>query len=126
MLITGIGSDIVQIKRIRHVMQRQPERFPQRILTSIEQQELEQSHNKIRFLAKRYAAKEAIAKALGTGFRQGVSWQDMQIEHDALGRPQVLLSGRALAISTATNIKQVLLTISDEQDYVLAFVVMQA
>ena len=125
-MISGIGSDIVHVKRISRVWQHHKDHFAQRILTASEFDEFKLQSDPSRFLAKRFAAKEAISKALGTGFRQGVSWQDIKITHDALGKPHVVLSGQALAVCTSSEIQQIKITISDEYEYVVAFAIAQA
>ena len=81
----SIGTDILKVERIDDVLSRLGERFVKRILTEEEQREYRASGQPGRLLAKRFAAKEAIAKALGTGIGRGVSWQDIQIEHDDKG-----------------------------------------
>lgn len=125
-MIVGIGSDIVQVKRIERVWQHHDNRFAERILTPSELDEFSQQSDPPRFLAKRFAAKEAVSKAIGTGFRQGVSWQDITITHDDLGKPQVALSGQALQVSTSRAIQHIKITISDEHEYVVAFAIAQA
>ena len=87
-----MGTDILKIERVDEVMARLGEKFMQRILTEQEQAEYRASTQGNRLLAKRFAAKEAVAKALGTGIGRGVSWQDIQIEHDDNGAPLVSLS----------------------------------
>ena len=120
----AIGTDILKLDRIDEVMGRLGERFMQRILTEAEQQEFKDSAQPNRLLGKRFAAKEAIAKALGTGIGRGVSWQDMQIEHDEYGAPLVRLSGGALEVAVARGGSRVELSLADETDYVVAFAVL--
>ena len=120
----AVGTDILRIERIEAVLTRLGDRFVRRILTAQEQSEYHESRQAARLLAKRYAAKEAIAKALGTGIGRGVSWQDMQIEHDDNGAPKVRLSGGALSVATSRGAKRVELSLSDEKDYVVAFAVL--
>ncbi len=124
--IVGVGTDLVRIDRIAGVLERQGSRFVERILSA---QEREQSGllgvpADARSLAKYFAAKEAVAKALGTGFRLGVSWKDIVVSRTELGAPTVSLSGAAQARSTALGGRQVLLSLSDETDHVLAFAVL--
>ncbi len=120
----AIGTDILEIKRIDEVLSRLGERFVRRILTEQEQAEYRDSGQPARLLAKRFAAKEAIAKALGTGIGRGVSWQDMQIEHNDSGAPLVRLSGGALEVVQRRGGSRVELSLADEQDYVVAFAVL--
>ncbi len=117
----SLGTDILEVSRIDAVVGRQGERFVNRILTPTERVEYAQSKMANRLLAKRFAAKEAIAKALGTGIGRGVSWQDIQVEHDHYGAPQVVLSGGAAEVAAARGASKVLLSLADEKEYVVAF-----
>ena len=120
----AIGTDILEIKRIDDVLSRLGDRFVRRILTEQEQAEYRDSGQPARLLAKRFAAKEAIAKALGTGIGRGVSWQDIQVEHNDSGAPLVRLSGGALEVVQRRGGSRVELSLADEQDYVVAFAVL--
>ncbi len=117
----AIGTDILEIARLEAVVERLGERFVTRILTPVEVQEYRASKLPLRFLAKRFAAKEAIAKALGTGIGRGVSWQHMAVSHDLNGAPQVTLTAGALAVVQTRGGSKVLLSLADERDYVVAF-----
>ena len=117
----ALGTDILEIARIEAVLERQGERFVQRILAAEEQLEYEVHAQGKRLLAKRFAAKEAVAKALGTGIGRGVSWQDICIEHDDKGAPLVELSGGAAEVARRLGGSRVLLSLADEKDYVVAF-----
>ncbi len=120
----AIGTDILEIKRIDDVLSRLGDRFVRRILTEQEQAEYRDSGQPARLLAKRFAAKEAIAKALGTGIGRGVSWHDMQVEHNDSGAPLVRLSGGALEVVQRRGGSRVELSLADEQHYVVAFAVL--
>lgn len=120
----AIGTDILQIDRIDEVLSRLGDRFVRRILTEQEQREYHASKHGSRLLAKRFAAKEAIAKSLGTGIGRGVSWQDIQIGHDANGAPIVQLSGGARRVAMERGGQRVELSLADEMDYVVAFAVL--
>ena len=120
----GIGTDILELGRIAAVVERQGERFMERILTPIERSEYAASTQPVRLLAKRFAAKEAVVKAIGTGIGNGVSWQDISVQHDALGAPQVVLTGGAQARAAELGGSKVLLSLADEKDYVVAFAVL--
>lgn len=120
----AVGTDILKIERIDEVLDRLGDRFVERILTPVEQEEYGQSAQAGRLLAKRFAAKEAIAKALGTGIGRGVSWQDIQIEHDTNGAPLVRLSGGAERVARERGGSRVELSLADELDYVVAFAVL--
>jgi len=120
----AIGTDILKIARVEEVLGRLGNRFVARILTPAEQEEYRASQMPHRLLAKRFAAKEAIAKALGTGIGRGVSWQDITIGHDDNGAPQVCLSGGALAVATRRGGNRVELSLADEVEYVVAFAIL--
>ena len=120
----GVGTDILRIARVDDVVARLGDRFVRRILTPTEREEFRASGQPNRLLAKRFAAKEAIAKALGTGIGRGVSWQDIQIEHNGDGAPLVRLSGGALATAQRRGAGRVELSLADESDYVVAFAVL--
>jgi len=120
----GIGTDIVQIARIKSVYDRQGERFVARILSSAEQEIFHQRHQSMTFLANRFAGKEALAKALGTGIGQGVRFVDLEIVPNALGQPQVTLSGAAYERLIALGATEAKISLSDEKDYAVAFAVL--
>lgn len=124
-MIRGIGTDIVDIARIAQVLERQGTRFLTRILTLAEQEEYARRQQSVRFLANRFAGKEAIAKALGTGIAQGVTFQDMEILPGVRGAPCVVLSGRAAEHLERLQAKEVLLSLSDEKQAVVAFALIQ-
>ena len=117
----ALGTDILKVARIEAVVERQGERFVRRILTPREQEEYAGHSQANRLLAKRFSAKEAVAKALGTGIGRGVSWQDICILHDDNGAPRVELSGGAAAVARSLGGSAVLLSLADEKDYVIAF-----
>ena len=120
----AIGTDILRIARVEEVVERLGNRFVSRILTPPEQEEYRVSQMPHRLLAKRFAAKEAIAKALGTGIGRGVSWQDITIGHDDNGAPLVFLTGGALTVATKRGGKRVELSLADESEYVVAFAIL--
>src|SRR2546430_6528492 len=95
-MILGIGSDLVDVRRIERVIARHGERFLARIYTDIERAKADRRANRLETYAKRFAAKEACAKALGTGLRAGVFWRDMGVVNLASGRPTMKLTGGAL------------------------------
>lgn len=117
----GIGSDLLVISRMAAVLARRGEALANRLLHSNERLRIDR--HDARAMAKAFAAKEAVAKALGTGFRQGVRWVDIETGRDELGRPVVTLHGAAAARFDALGGRQVLLSLSDERDLVLAFAV---
>lgn len=125
MTIHGIGTDIVASERIRQLLARYPDRLPKRLLTAGEQADLPCGATQVAFLAKRFAAKEAAAKALGTGFASGVRFTDFEIGHEGNGRPSLSLLGHAAAVAAEMRITACHLSISDEQQFAVAFVVFE-
>lgn len=123
-MICGIGTDMVAIGRIAEVMERTRERFARKILGEQEWHIYQQVSQPHAWLAKRWAAKEACAKALGTGVAQGLSLTHIQVLNNALGAPQLQLSGRALELAEASGASRWHVSLSDEKDYALAFVVL--
>jgi len=119
--VIALGTDILEVARVEAVVTRLGDKFVRRILTLAEQGEYAVSQQPIRLLAKRFAAKEAIAKALGTGIGRGVSWQDIEVRHDAHGAPEVHLSGGAAEVVKRRGGTAMLLSLADEQAYVVAF-----
>jgi len=129
-MILGIGSDITDIRRIERVIGRHGERFLERIFTAKERERAECRRNRVETYAKRFAAKEACAKALGTGMRAGVWWRDMGVVNLASGRPTLQLTGgaqkRLEAITPPGFEARIDLTISDEGPMAQALVVISA
>lgn len=121
-MIFGVGTDIMQISRMRTALSRTPA-LMQRILTPTEQKTCNDSSDPALFMAKRFAAKEAVVKALGTGIGRGVSWQHVEVTHNSAGQPQVVLSGGAQKLSVDQGVVNVHLSYSDEKDYIVAFAV---
>lgn len=119
----NIGTDIVNIDRIGQVLDQQGDRFLRRILTSAEQSEYQRRGKPLKFLANRFAGKEAIAKALGTGIAQGVTFQGIEILPDEHGAPCAQLHGVALEKQQALGATRVHISLADEQEYVVAFAV---
>ena len=124
-MIAGIGTDIVRIDRIRKALDRSGERFARRILTDSEWQTFEQSGQKAAWLAKRFAAKEAAAKALGTGIGK-VSFQDLEVSNNEAGAPLMTFLGNALSLQEERGIGAIHLSLSDETDAAIAFVVLES
>lgn len=123
-MIFGIGCDIVEIARIKEASEKN-EKFAKRILTPFELNEWQQSKQPIRYLAKKFASKEAIVKAMGTGIGSGMSWQMMQIEHQLAGQPVVKVFENVAAFFEAHEIKHCHISIADEQHYACANVVLE-
>ncbi|HWU82650.1 MAG TPA: holo-ACP synthase [Methylophilaceae bacterium] len=124
-MIFGIGTDIVEVARIEDSLARFGDAFAQRILTEQEWLSFQQSKTQARFLAKRFAAKEAFAKALGTGLREPATFQNIGIAHDDLGKPVLDLASPLQKLLDKKGIVQQHLSISDEKALAAAFVVLE-
>ena len=129
-MIIGIGSDLTDIRRIEKTLARFGDRFIQRTFTEVEQKKSEGRRLRAPSYAKRFAAKEACAKALGTGLRQGVFWRDMGVVNQRSGKPTMALTGGALErlkkITPAGMRAQIDLSITDEYPLAQAFVIISA
>lgn len=121
-MIFGIGTDIVHVNRMRDNLDKYGDKFARRILTEFEFKEFTDKNNKAAFLAKRFAAKEAVAKAMGTGFSQGLSLHHIGVKHNDAGKPILELLDVAEKFLQENNIKQAHLSLADEHDYAVAFV----
>lgn len=124
MKIIGIGTDIVEIARIERILERHPERFAGRILHPAELERFTAVSNKAAWLAKRFATKEAVAKALGTGIGEDVQLQEIGTTHDERGKPVLRLYGRTLATADALGVTALELSVADERTHAVAFVVL--
>ena len=124
-MIFGIGTDIVEVARIEASISQFGDDFAKRILADSELASYLASHIKPRFLAKRFAAKEAFSKALGTGLRAPATFQNIVISHDDLGKPILVLADDLLTLMQSKKIIQTHLTISDEKNLAAAFVVLE-
>jgi holo-[acyl-carrier protein] synthase len=124
-MIFGIGTDIVEVERIQSSLDQFGDAFAQRLLADSEMQGFLESKVKARFLAKRFAAKEAFSKAIGTGIRGEVSFQNIAVSHDDLGKPLLDLSPVLLQLLADKQIKQSHISISDEKNLAVAFVVLE-
>ncbi len=129
-MIIGLGNDMVDIRRIEKTLERYGDRFLERIFTDIEQKKSDARAQRSASYAKRFAAKEACSKALGTGFHSGVFWKDMGVVNEPSGRPTLQLTGGAKAqldkITPQGHRAQIHLTITDDHPYAQAIVVIEA
>ncbi|MBV1886125.1 MAG: holo-ACP synthase [Parvibaculaceae bacterium] len=129
-MIIGIGNDLINIERIEKSLERFGQRFVDRIYTDIEQQKSDKRLKRAASYAKRFAAKEACAKALGTGLNQGVFWRDMGVVNKRSGAPTLQLTGGALVrlekITPVGMIADIQLTITDDDPNAQAIVIIQA
>lgn len=119
----GVGTDLVEIGRIAALFERFGERFVNRILSEAEYVLFKQQNESIAFLAKRFAGKEAVAKALGTGLGVQVAFTDISITNLQNGKPVVELLGKASTLTSELGIQKILISLSDEKKYALAFAV---
>jgi len=124
-MIFGIGVDVSSIKRIDESRQRFGQRFAERILHPDEREAYAVASHPAAFLAKRFAIKEACAKALGTGIRETVSFQDFIVDHNHLGKPGLRLDGEAAARCRQSGVAVCHISVSDEGDTVTAFAVFE-
>jgi holo-[acyl-carrier protein] synthase len=122
-MILGIGTDFIEVQRIRDSLHKSGERLLDRILTPKEREYVSEKKDPAPFVAARFAAKEAILKALGTGLAQGIHWTDMEVLRDALGAPSVELSGRAAEIAEEKGIERIHISLSHTEMGALAFAV---
>ncbi|MGE0063439.1 MAG: holo-ACP synthase [Xanthobacteraceae bacterium] len=129
-MIIGLGSDITDVRRIAKVIERHGDRFLERVFTDVERAKADRRKNRVETYAKRFAAKEACSKALGTGIRQGVWWRDMGVVNLPGGRPTMKLTGGALArlqqLTPPGCEARIDLTITDEGPMAQALVIISA
>lgn len=129
-MIIGVGTDLLDIRRIERTLDRFGERFSRRVFTDGERRRCEGRRNRAACYAQRYAAKEACAKALGTGFRQGVFWRDMVVDNLPSGKPVLSVLGGARkrldALTPSGMVAEVELTLTDEYPMAQAVVVIWA
>ncbi len=129
-MIIGIGSDIIDIRRIERSVERFGERFLNRVFSDLEREKAESRRRRIDTYAKRFAAKEACAKALGTGIYRGVTWKQIEVVNLKGGKPTLRLSGAAAArleeLTPSTLNTLVHVTLTDDHPWAQAFVVIEA
>lgn len=129
-MILGIGTDLANIERIEGTLERFGDRFRNRVFTDIEQRKAERRKDTVGTYAKRWAAKEACSKALGTGLRMGIAWRDMSVVNLRSGQPTMVLTGWAaerLASMTPDNHRAVIhVSLTDDHPWAQAMVVIEA
>ncbi len=129
-MILGIGSDLCDIRRIEQVLERHGERFVQRVFTDVERDKSDRRATRAASYARRFAAKEACAKALGTGFSRGIYWRDMGVVNLPSGAPTMRLTGGALArlaaMTPAGHEAVIHVSLTDDHPMAQAFVVIEA
>jgi len=125
-LIIGMGVDIAEVDRVKAVIERQGERFLKRVYTEKEIAYCENSKNKYERYAGRFAAKEAAMKALGTGWRRGVRWVDVEVVRNASGRPSIELRGEARKIAERMGVKSIAMSLTHTAEQAMAQVIFES
>ncbi len=121
-MIAGIGVDIVKIERIKTAVDRWGERFMDRVFTEDEKRYSLGKYDPYPHLAARFAYKEALVKALGTGFMMGIKWKDIEMLRNGRGKPEAKLHGTVKELADNRNIKDIMVSISHDTDYAIAYV----
>jgi holo-[acyl-carrier protein] synthase len=124
-MIIGIGVDIVEIERFRHVIERLKDRFTHRVFTPGEQQFCESHRDPAPHFAARFAAKEALFKALGTGWAKGVTWLDVEVQRERQDAPVLALHGEAQRLSSGRGMQRVHLSLSHSEHWAVATVILE-
>ena len=125
-MICGTGVDIADTARMERSLERHGERFTRRIFTPGEITYCEKFKNRAERYAARFAAKEAAFKALGTGWREGMTWLDVEVIHQPSGKPELLLRGRAQEVAQGLGVTRTSVSISHSDRYVVAMVILEA
>ncbi|VAY02356.1 Holo-[acyl-carrier-protein] synthase [Arsenophonus endosymbiont of Aleurodicus dispersus] len=126
MAIIGLGTDLVEIVRIEQIISRLEKRLAKRILSAQEWRQYQNHYHPVRFLVKRFAVKEAAAKALGTGIRNGLALNQFEVFNDELGKPGLNLLGQSKILANLLGVQHIHVSLSDEQNYVYATVIMES
>ncbi|MCK9558169.1 MAG: holo-ACP synthase [Candidatus Cloacimonadaceae bacterium] len=121
-MIIGVGTDIVEIGRIDRLLDRNP-RFVDKVFSSAEIEYCSSKANPAQSFAARFAAKEAFLKSLGTGWDQGISWQEIEVMNDNQGKPDIRLCGKAKELAEQKGIRLIHLSLSHEKQYAVASVI---
>lgn len=124
-MIVGLGVDITEVHRIQTAIQRHGQPFLKRVFTPNEIAYCERHRNKYERYAGRFAAKEAAMKALGTGWRRGVRWLDIEVTRNSAGKPSLLLTGRAREVADELHVKHIALSLTHSANTALAQVVFE-
>ena len=124
-MVLGLGTDLVETRRVQQSIDRFGERFLERIFTESEIAYCMRKKNAAESFAARFAAKEAGAKALGTGISHGVSWKEFEVRREASGRPTLHLSGRAAELAGAMGVRRIQLSLTHSREFALAVVVVE-
>ena len=124
-MIIGIGTDIAEVPRLRQAIERHGERFLQRVFTEREMAYCQSHRNSEERFAARFAAKEAMMKALGTGWRRGITWRDIEVSNAQGGKPNIQLTGKALEIFHSLGGACIYLSLTHTDNYALAQVIIE-
>lgn len=125
MSVIGIGTDIVKVSRINRLLKKHGDSFAKRILHANELEIFNQHKVSVYYLAKRFAAKEALSKALGTGIAKGIRFEEIEVINNADGKPYLVLHGTALEISNQLGVENLFISLSDEKKYAIAYVILE-
>ena len=122
-MVLGLGTDLIETNRVQESISRHGERFLERIFTDGEIEYCLRKKNSAESFAARFAAKEAGAKALGTGISRGVSWKEFEVRREASGKPTLHVSGRARELAEAMGVKRMQLSLTHSREFAMAVVV---
>ncbi|HJW98736.1 MAG TPA: holo-ACP synthase [Terriglobales bacterium] len=125
MAIVGTGVDICEVGRVRDAIERFGERFLKRVFTEAERNYCDSKRNRNERYAARFAAKEAAMKAIGTGLRRGVSWQDFEVGREPGGRPTILIKGKGAEFAAKLGMKRAALSITHTKEQAMAQVILE-
>ena len=125
-MIVGIGTDLAEVARFEQLLARHGQRATRRMLAPAEQDEFARAAEPARFLAKRFAVKEAAAKALGTGIRNGLAFNQFEVYNDELGKPKLRLWGEAKNLAARLGVSSIHVTLADERHYACATVIVES
>lgn len=126
MAVLGLGTDIVEMVRIEAVVERSGDRLARRVLSAAEWKLYQQHQQPVRFLAKRFAVKEAAAKAFGTGVRNGLAFNQFEVFNDGLGKPNIRLHDHASKMAQAMGVTAIHVSLADERRYACATVIIES
>jgi len=124
-MIVGIGVDIVDIRRVRGVLERQGDRFVRRVFTAAEQDYCRAHRDPSPYFAARFAAKEALFKALGTGWARGVTWRDAEVQRQENGAPRLMLTGCARKLADQQGARRAHVSLSHSEETAIAVVILE-
>jgi len=124
-MIVGIGVDIVDIRRVRGVLERRGDRFVRRVFTAAEQEYCRAHRDPSPYFAARFAAKEALFKALGTGWAQGVTWLDAEVQRQESGAPRLVITGCARKLADQRGTRRTHVSLSHSEEAAIAVVILE-